>query len=62
MYLNRSSIISFSSEHVIKVVELQEDITELEEDLAKLRQDFPQALKELAATQEAIEHMSSKLN
>lgn len=61
-YLSRSSILSFPSEHVVKVPELQEEIEELEEDLAELQQDFTLAIEELAATQEAIEHMSSKLN
>ena len=61
MYLNQSSIISFSPEHVIKVPELQEEIEELEEDLAELRQDFSLAIEELAATQDAIEHMSLQL-
>ena len=61
VYLNHSSILSISSEHVIKVHELQEEIKELEEDLVELRQDFTLAIEELAATQEAIEHMSSKL-
>ena len=62
VYLNRSSIISFSPDDVIKVSELQEEIEELEEDLAEFRHDFTLAMEELAVTQEAIEHMSSQLN
>ena len=62
VYLNQCSVLSFSSECVIKVSELQEEIEELEEDLAELQQDFTLAMEELAATQEAVEHMSSQLN
>ena len=62
MYLNQSSVISFSPEHVIKVSELQEKIEWLEEDLAELEQDFTLAIEELAATQKPIKDMSSKLN
>ena len=62
MYLTRSSIISFSSDHVIKVSELQEEIQDLEEDLSELQQDFTLAIEELAASQESVEHMTLKLN
>ena len=62
MYLTRSSIISFSSDHVIKVSEPQEEIQDLEEDLSELQQDFTLAIEELAASQESVEHMTSKLN
>ena len=60
-YLKQSSIISFSSEHVIKVSELQEEVEELQQDLSELQHDFTLAIEELAASQEAIEHMNSKL-
>ena len=68
-YLKRSSIIPFSSEHVLKVSELQEEVEELQEeveelqqDLSELQQDFTLAIEELAASQESLEHMTSKLN
>ena len=50
VYLNRSSVISFSLEHVIKVPELQGKIEDLEENMAELRQDFILAIEELAVT------------
>ena len=56
-YLKPSSIISFSSEHVIKVSELQEEVEELQQDLSELQHDFTLAIEELADSQEAIEHM-----
>ena len=62
MYLTRRPIISFSSDYVIKVSELQEEIQDLEEDLSELQQDFTLAIEELAASQESVEHMTSKLN
>lgn len=61
-YLTRSSIVPFSSEHVLKVSELQEEVEELQEDLSELQQDFTLAIEELAASQESLEHMTSKLN
>ena len=68
-YLLRSSIIPFSSEHVLKVSELQEEVEEmqkeveeLQQDLSELQQDFTLAIEELAASQESVEHMTSQLN
>ena len=68
-YLRRSSVIAFSSEQVLKVSELQEEVTELQEeveelqqDLSELQHDFTLAIEELAASQESLEHMTSKLN
>lgn len=61
-YLKRSSVISFSSELVIKVSELQEKVEELNQDLCELQHDFTLAIEELATSQESIEHMTSKLN
>ena len=61
-YLKRSSITSFPSDHVLKVSELQEEVEELQQDLSELQQDFTLAIEELAASQESVEHMTSKLN
>ena len=68
-YLKRSCIIPFSSEHVLKVSELQEEVEELQEQVEELQeqveelqQDFTLAIEELATSQESLEHMTSKLN
>ena len=65
-YLKRSSIISFSSEQVLKVQEeveeLQEEVEELQEDLSELQHDFTLAIEELAASQESLESVTSQLN
>ena len=58
-YLKRSSIIPFSSVLVLKVSELQEEVEELQQDLSEL---FTLAIEELAASQESLKHMTSKLN
>lgn len=34
-YLKRSSVVSFSSDHVLKVSELQEEVEELQQDLSE---------------------------
>ena len=50
-YLKKGSIVSFPSNHILKVSDVQEKVEELQQDLFELQQDFTLAIEELAASQ-----------
>ena len=61
-FLKRNSKIAVSSNHVVQVSHLQEEIVQLEQHVAELNCDVSLVKEELQICREAVEHMSSQLS